>query len=104
MVETILLIAVVAIIAGVIVAMVVKSIKKKNKPTPSPTPIPTQRPPKYTGFLNNVETVIRNNLSEDELKIFFESIKEQYVLYRSEPGFIRAFDTLLAKYNVTNPF
>ena len=102
MVETILLIAVVAIIVGVLVALIVKSVKKKPKPTP--TPIPTQRPPRYEGFLQNVETVIRNNLSEDDLKNYFDSVKGQYEQFKNEYGFYSAWNSLLAKYNVANPF
>jgi len=100
--EKIMLIVVVCVLVAVVVAMLIKKFKKK--PTPTPTPIPTQRPPKYTGFLNNVETVIRNNLSEDELKNYFDSVKGQYEQFKNEYGFYSAWNSLLAKYNVANPF
>ena len=100
--EKIMLIVVVCVLVAVVVAMLIKKFKKK--PTPTPTPIPTQRPPKYTGFLNNFETVIRNNLSEDELKNYFDSVKGQYEQFKNEYGFYSAWNSLLAKYNVANPF
>ena len=100
--ETILLVVVVAILVTVVVVMLVKKFKKK--PSPTPTPIPTQKPPIYLGFLSNVEAVIRNNLSEDELKTYFASVKGEYEKYKNEHGFYLAWNTLLSKYNVPNPY
>jgi len=101
---TIMLIVVVGLLVGLIVAMLIKKFKKKPTPTPSPSPIPTQRPPRYQGFLNNVETVIRNNLPEEELKIFFDSMKAEFDIYIQMPGFRVDFNKLLAKYNIPYPY
>lgn len=102
--ETLLLVLVVAIITVVVVAMIRNS--KKKKPTPSPSPIPTQQPPAYRSFLQNVETVIRNNLTQEDLDTFFngEGIKSQYEQYQFVSGFMADFNALLAKYNVDFPY
>jgi len=103
MIQTILLIVVVAFLVTLVVVMIVKQLKKK--PTPTPTPIPTQEPPRYLGFLNNIETAIRNNLSEEELKTFFQSFDSQINdIYMKMDGFDRDFRALLSKYNIPYPY
>ncbi len=101
--KTILLIVVVAFLVTLIVVMILKKIKKK--PTPTPTPRPTQGPPRYLGFLQNIETAIRNNLSEEELKIFFESFDTEINdIYMKMDGFNKDFRALLSKYNIPYPY
>ena len=103
MIQTILLIVVVAFLVTLIVVMILKQIKKK--PTPTPTPRPTQEPPRYLGFLQNVETAIRNNLSEEELKHFFDVFgPEINDIYMKMDGFDKAFRDLLSKYNIPYPY
>ena len=103
MAGTILLIVVVTFFVGLIGVMIYNALKKK--PTPTPTPIPTQEPPEYLGFLQNVETAIRNNLSEEELKNFFESFNyEINDIYMKMPGFDKDFRDLLSKYNIPYPY
>ena len=100
MIQTILLIVVAAFLATLIVVMIVKSIKKKPTPTPTPNPNPTSPVPVYEHFLHSVETVIRNNLSEEELAIYFNSVATQIQSYSSVPGFRNDFNELLAKYGI----
>jgi hypothetical protein len=105
MVGTILLIVVVAFLVTLIVVMVVKQLKKKPTPTPTPTPIPTQDLPRYLGFLQNVETAIRNDLSEEDLKHFFDVFEyEINDIYMKMDGFDRDFRALLSKYNIPYPY
>lgn len=102
MMGTILLIVVVGILVGLIVLMVVKSLKKTPTPTPTPSP---QTPPRYLGFLQNIETAVRNNLSEEELKIFFQSIETEINdVYIKMDGFDKDFRALLLKYNIPYPY
>ena len=96
-----ILIGVVALVVGI---LVFRKKKKKPEPSPTPSPAPTQRPPSYTYFLQNVETVIRNNLSEGELASYFASIKNQYESHKYESGFIPKFNELLAKYSIPFPY
>jgi hypothetical protein len=100
--EKVLLVIVVAVIVTVLVVMLVKKFKKK--PTPTPTPKPSPRPPEYLHFLDNVETVIRNNLSEEELATYFASVKSQFEQYQYESGFMSKWTALLAKYNIPHPY
>ena len=99
MAGTIILIVVIAILLGVLVTIIVKSAKKPT-PTPTPVPNPTSPVPIYEHFLHQVETVIRNNLSEEELAIYLNSIASQIQSYSNEPGFTNDFNELLAKYNI----
>ena len=98
--EKVLLVVVIAVIVTVLVVMIVKSKKKRI----TPTPVPTQNVPNYLGFLNNVETVIRNDLSKKKLATYFSSIKSEFEKYKYESGFMPKWTELLAKYNVPNPY
>ena len=96
----ILLIVIVAFLVTLVVVLIVKSIKKKPTPTPTPVPNPTSPVPVYEHFLHSVETVIRNNLSEEELAIYMNSIATQIQSYWNVPGFRNDFNGLLAKYGI----
>jgi hypothetical protein len=98
--EILILILVLAVIIGIVILMMVNIVKKDPAPTPKPPHVPS-----YLGFLNNVETVIRNPLSDEELNTYFESIKLEYERYRSaEPDIVFDFNKLLTKYNIPYPY
>jgi len=95
------------IILGTIIAYVVKLVKNKPVPNSTPTPIPPNptSPPVdphkiYESFLQQVETVIRNNLTEEEVRIYLKSVDTRIKRYSEEPGFMTDFNKLLEKYNI----
>lgn len=94
------------IILTTIITYVVKLVKDKPYTPPTPTPIPpTPTSPVddhkiYESFLRQVETVLRNNLTEDEVRIYLKSIDVRVVRYAEEPGFMSDFNKLLEKYNI----
>ena len=97
MIEKILLIVVGLSLIGLIISL---ALKRRNKARPQPKPRPTSEEPVYEHYLHSVETVIRNNLSEEKLLIYLESQRSEIEKYSKEQGFAEAFKKLFEKYNV----
>lgn len=96
--ETVIFIVVLLVIFTILGYMVFK--KKKKYPYTPPKP---GKPKYYLSFLQDTETVLRSNISKDELDIYFDRVKPHIEIYMDDHRFEADFNMLLAKYGIPTP-
>ena len=71
---------------------------KKTKPVVDPIPEPTIK--HYQAFLNNMETVLKADLSDQKMETYFKITKGEVEYHMNEAGFEADYTALLKKYGI----
>jgi len=87
------------VLGGFVAFAIAYHMTKQHQGLEDPYPY-SDTPKNYLAFLNNVETVLKADLSEDKLNMFLGGIQHNVEHYSKDPRFLIDFYDLLDKYDI----